>query len=60
MGSDETEFFDLASKGTNACWSLNPWSAFLLQPFSNIHYFTQHPNEKQENAPGPELEKNSI
>ena len=30
MASQEIEFFDLASQGSNACWSINPWSYSLL------------------------------
>lgn len=31
MASQEVELFDIASRGSNTCWSLNPWSVILPQ-----------------------------
>lgn len=40
MGSDEIQFFDLACKGDNACWSLNPWKTRLVLNLKEIPYKT--------------------
>ncbi|KAF2215693.1 hypothetical protein CERZMDRAFT_34457 [Cercospora zeae-maydis SCOH1-5] len=41
MSSDEIIFYDLPSRGTPKCWSLNPWKARLALNFKNVPYKTE-------------------
>ncbi|KAM3425626.1 hypothetical protein BST61_g7571 [Cercospora zeina] len=41
MPSDEIIFYDLPSRGTPKCWSLNPWKARLALNFKNLAYKTE-------------------